>query len=364
MSTQTINTSSPLYDIGHAERLQLLLLWIVRLALVCTPIEALLGWALHIPLLFVIAGASFFFFICASVALYLIGRGSVLAGALVVAVTLVVVAFAIVWLIPIMLAGMSLLPMIAAALLFSYVPPRVARGLSIVALLLSAALVLVGQRGSTIVDANQQMLNTGLVMLGVIAAAVVIMQLLWQFTARLVVVIDEVRVANTDLQRSRDGLELQVATRTEDLQQALRDVERRAEAQAKLLAENTQQRATILEMSTPILPVSDTTIVVPLIGALDAGRLNDIQEQTLNAVSGSRVRYVLFDITGVPMMDTHVAGGLLNTVQALALLGAESVLVGVRPEVAQAVVSLGLDLRGVTTHRSLQEGIAHTLGHR
>ncbi len=76
---------------------------------------------------------------------------------------------------------------------------------------------------------------------------------------------------------------------------------------------------------------------------------------------GSATCYVLLDITGVPVVDSHVAQGLLNIVHAARLLGAEVALVGVRPEVAQTIVALGLDLRGMPTHQSLQDGIAYTL---
>ena len=121
------------------------------------------------------------------------------------------------------------------------------------------------------------------------------------------------------------------------------------------------QNTVIREMSVPILPVSAGSIVIPLIGALDSERLRMVQVQALHAIEHSVARYVLLDITGVPVVDTQVAQGLLSVVQAARLLGAEVVLVGVRPEVAQTIVALGLDLRGMPTRRSLREGIAYTL---
>jgi len=116
-------------------------------------------------------------------------------------------------------------------------------------------------------------------------------------------------------------------------------------------------------MSVPVLPVSANAIVIPLIGALDSQRLQMIQEQALQAIERSTTRFVLLDITGVPVVDTHVTQGLLSIVQAARLLGAQVVLVGVRPEVAQTIVTLGLDLRGMLTRQSLQDGIAYTLRH-
>lgn len=120
-----------------------------------------------------------------------------------------------------------------------------------------------------------------------------------------------------------------------------------------------QQRVVIREMSVPILPLSSTALMMPLVGELDSERLQHIQEQVLAAIERSRSRYLILDITGVPIIDTAVAQGLQHVVQAAQLLGTQVLLVGIRPEVAQTIVGLGIQLNSVTTMSSLQSGIAY-----
>ena len=139
----------------------------------------------------------------------------------------------------------------------------------------------------------------------------------------------------------------------------------RAEAEAahRALAEKVAmielQRNVIREMSVPVLPVSPHTLVMPLIGALDTERLVLVQGQALQALEQAAVRTLILDVTGVPVVDNHVAQGLLQVVQAARLLGAQVILVGIRPEVAQSLVGLGAQLTGITTRVSLQDGIAY-----
>ena len=121
------------------------------------------------------------------------------------------------------------------------------------------------------------------------------------------------------------------------------------------------QRTVIRAMSVPILPLNPTTLVMPLVGALDSARLLMLQEQALHALARRSIRYLILDITGVPIVDSQVAQGLLQVVQAAALLGTEVLLVGIRPEVAQVMVSLGLRLNGVVTRSTLQDGIDYAL---
>jgi rsbT co-antagonist protein RsbR len=163
--------------------------------------------------------------------------------------------------------------------------------------------------------------------------------------------------ANERLHAAQTGLEAQVAERTAALQAALAEVESRAAEQSRLLAENQQQRATILEISVPVLPVSADTLVMPLVGALDSGRLRQLHEQALRALERSSARRLLLDITAVPVVDSQVAQGLIVTVQAGRLLSAAVMLVGIRPEVAQAIVGLGLNLDGIRTFSDLQTAL-------
>jgi rsbT co-antagonist protein RsbR len=152
-------------------------------------------------------------------------------------------------------------------------------------------------------------------------------------------------------------LEEQVQARTQELRQALAEVEIRAVERQHLLEEIEHQRNTIREMSVPILPVRAGTLVLPLVGALDSERLNDLQTQALGALERSRAHTLLLDVTGVPIVDTYVARGILRTVQSARLLGAEVILIGVRPEVAQALVTLGVDLADVRTAADLESAL-------
>lgn len=156
------------------------------------------------------------------------------------------------------------------------------------------------------------------------------------------------------LDKVNGALEAQVAERTAKLQQVLGEAESRMAEQARLLEENEQQRQAIRELSVPVLPIDAHTLVMPLIGALDSQRLIDAQDQALGAIERTHARRLLLDITGVPVVDTQVAKGVIELVHAARLLGAQVVLVGIRPEVAQTVIGLGLDLRDIPTYADLQ----------
>jgi rsbT co-antagonist protein RsbR len=163
----------------------------------------------------------------------------------------------------------------------------------------------------------------------------------------------------TTLQQQTANLQQQ----SEAADQARLEAERAHAEVALRLAQFDEQRSVIRDMSVPILPLNATTLVMPLVGSLDSSRLGLLQEQALHANEQTAAHYLIMDITGVPLVDTEVAQGLLHVVQSARLLGAEVVLVGIRPEVAQAVVGLGLHLSGILTRSTLQSGIALTLGH-
>ncbi|MCS6940701.1 MAG: cache domain-containing protein [Roseiflexus sp.] len=156
------------------------------------------------------------------------------------------------------------------------------------------------------------------------------------------------------LEANLETLEQRVAQRTADLQEALAEVETRAREQARLLEEIAQQRQVIRELSVPVLPVTNDALVMPLVGAIDTERLADIQDRALHALQRSRARYLLVDITGVPVVDSQVAQGLIAIASMCRLLGAEMVLIGIRPEVAQTIVGLGLNLSSLHTAVDLQ----------
>lgn len=128
---------------------------------------------------------------------------------------------------------------------------------------------------------------------------------------------------------------------------------------ARCAAEETirRQSATLLEVSTPLIPISDDIVVAPLIGAFDRARSDRLLSTVLAAISGRRARAAILDITGVGVVDSAVAGTLVALARAAQLLGARVYMTGIRPEVARALIVLGVELRGIVTCASLQDGI-------
>jgi rsbT co-antagonist protein RsbR len=118
-----------------------------------------------------------------------------------------------------------------------------------------------------------------------------------------------------------------------------------------------RQSREILEISTPVVQVWEGVIVAPLIGMLDTQRAQQFMERLLTRVVETRSSVALVDITGVPMVDSRTAQHLLEAISAVRLLGAQLVLTGVRPVIAQTLVHLGIDLEGVVTRASLEAGL-------
>lgn len=119
------------------------------------------------------------------------------------------------------------------------------------------------------------------------------------------------------------------------------------------------QQAALLEISTPLIPVSDNAMVMPIIGSIDARRAQQILETLLEGIASHHTSIAIIDITGVQIVDTQVARTLIQAAQAARLLGTQVILTGIRPEVAQTLVHLGADLHDMQTLSSLQAGIAY-----
>jgi rsbT co-antagonist protein RsbR len=118
------------------------------------------------------------------------------------------------------------------------------------------------------------------------------------------------------------------------------------------------QAAALAELSTPLIPLSEDVVVMPLIGAVDATRAEQVLDTLLSGVTNRAARIAILDITGVPVVDAHVANTIVRAAQAVRLLGAQVMLTGIRAEVARTLIDLNVDLGGVVTHGSLQAGIA------
>jgi rsbT co-antagonist protein RsbR len=117
------------------------------------------------------------------------------------------------------------------------------------------------------------------------------------------------------------------------------------------------QQEAIREISTPVLPMRPGLLILPVIGALDTLRAQQLTEQLLLAIRNHRAKVVVIDITGVPVMDTKVANHLVQTIEAARLLGARSLLTGLSPEIAETIVRLGVDLSSIETMADLQGGM-------
>jgi PAS domain S-box-containing protein len=138
-------------------------------------------------------------------------------------------------------------------------------------------------------------------------------------------------------------------------------IERRRaeEALAELLSEREQ---TIEEVSTPVVPVLEGVLVLPLIGSLDTRRAERATRAALAEVTRQGARVLILDITGARIVDSHAVSRLTNLVQALKLVGAEAYVTGVGAQVAQTLVGLGLDVRGLRTFRTLAQALDALIG--
>lgn len=145
-------------------------------------------------------------------------------------------------------------------------------------------------------------------------------------------------------------LENQVTARTGELSQALGQLRQEAQVREDLLR-------TIREMSSPVIPIMEGIMVMPLVGTLDSERAQRVMEALLSGIEQERSRVVILDVTGLAVVDTAVANTLLQATQAAQLLGARAILVGITPEVAATVVHLGIDISNLYTAATLQEGL-------
>lgn len=123
----------------------------------------------------------------------------------------------------------------------------------------------------------------------------------------------------------------------------------------------TLQKAALQELSASLIPIFDKVSVMPLVGAIDTERSKVIMENLLKGIVKQRVEVVLIDITDVPIVDTMVAHHLIQATEAVRLIGAKCMLVGIRPEIAQTIVALGITLKDFTTTSTLQVGVKEAL---
>lgn len=118
----------------------------------------------------------------------------------------------------------------------------------------------------------------------------------------------------------------------------------------------------LADLAMPLIPITDEIIVMPLVGQLDEQRVERATATLLAGIAAKKARVAILDITGVPTIDARVAGGLVRAARAAELLGARVELTGIKSEVAQILVTLGVELGGLATRGTLQDGIACALG--
>ncbi|WP_322494279.1 PAS-domain containing protein [Chloroflexus sp.] len=121
------------------------------------------------------------------------------------------------------------------------------------------------------------------------------------------------------------------------------------------------QAALLAELSTPLLEVAPRVLLAPMVGAFDSVRVAMLIEALLHAVQQRQVRVVVLDVTGVPVIDTQVAHAILQCATSVRLLGAQLVMTGIRPDVAQTLVALGVDLSNIITRADLRDGVRYAL---
>jgi rsbT co-antagonist protein RsbR len=158
-----------------------------------------------------------------------------------------------------------------------------------------------------------------------------------------------------NLQGQRD----QLTQHKDTLQARAAELEQTLAALRESVDERDQLSNSIRELSSPVIPVLDGVLIMPLIGAIDSERATLLVTALLSAIEQHHAMIVLMDVTGVPLVDTQVARVLLQAADAARLLGAEPILVGIRPELAQTIVGLGLDLSSLKTQADLQSGIRY-----
>jgi anti-anti-sigma regulatory factor len=145
---------------------------------------------------------------------------------------------------------------------------------------------------------------------------------------------------------------------TLDITERVRTEERNKRLQEEMLR---AREETLRSISTPLMPIADGVLVVPLVGEMTRERAEQLIETLLSGVASQRARLTILDMTGMPQTGPDVIDALLRAARGVRLLGAEIILTGIRPSVAQALVELSADLGSIVTQATLERGVAYAL---
>jgi len=173
------------------------------------------------------------------------------------------------------------------------------------------------------------------------------------YTARLTTTLEEGHPVRTLF----DGINEMIASLERAHQQSLAYQKELEEKLAMIEV----QRAAIRELSTPIIEVWEGVLCLPVVGVLDTTRSAEMTEALLTTIVETRASCAIIDITGIQVMDTGTADHFLRMARAVRLLGANCLLTGINPAIAQTIIHMGVDLSGVSTHRSLRNALQHYL---
>jgi anti-anti-sigma regulatory factor len=164
--------------------------------------------------------------------------------------------------------------------------------------------------------------------------------------------------AESALEKAYAEVERQVRERTAELEREIEERERAQEESVRLQQEVIEaQKQALQELSTPIIPVMDRVLVMPLVGSVDSMRARDITRALLAGIREERAKVVILDITGVPVVDSEVADHLNKTIQAARLKGAQTIVTGISDAVAETIVDLGIDWGEIQTLQDLKSGL-------
>jgi rsbT co-antagonist protein RsbR len=141
-------------------------------------------------------------------------------------------------------------------------------------------------------------------------------------------------------------------------QAALRTFDSYVRVREELISDQAEQ---LLELSTPVVKLWDGVVAVPLVGTLDSARAQVVMERLLQTLVDTSSPYAIIDITGVPAVDTQVAQHVLKTVVAARLMGAECIISGIRPQIAQTIVALGIEFGDIATKATLADALRHVI---